>query len=270
MLDKTGQSPVIVRRDGAIVWLIFNRPEALNAIDRDLGLAVNAAFREAEQDDSVRAIVVTGTGRAFCSGDDIEGLKAFLNRDYTHPRAAVDPSDRASLYLRLTAMMTRCPKPVIAAINGFSFGAGTEIACAADIRCMSSTAQIGSKLVNIAQIGNAAYLSRVIGLSRAFEIFVTGRALDADEARDIGLVHYVYLEDDFEQSVAELAEKLANGPTKVIAMQKRLLNDCEGKDPNARLALQEAAHQICFFEAEDAEEGARAFFEKRAPDFKGK
>ena len=270
MLDTPEQKPVLVRHTDGVTWLTFNRPEALNAIDRDLGLMVNAAFREAEQDDAVRAIVITGKGRAFCAGDDIQGLKAFLDRDYNHPMAAVDPSDRASLYLRLTAMMTRCPKPVIAAINGLSFGAGTEIACAADIRCMSSTAQIGSSLVNIAQVGNAAYLSRVVGQAHAFEIYATGRALDAAEAKQIGLVRYVYEEDGFQSEVSALAERLAKGPTRVIGMQKKLLNDCEGRDANARLALQEAAHQTCFFEAEDAREGAKAFFEKRRPDFTGK
>ncbi|MEM6339661.1 MAG: enoyl-CoA hydratase/isomerase family protein, partial [Pseudomonadota bacterium] len=203
MLDVPTDKPVIVTKKGSVTWLILNRTDALNAIDQELGLALNAAFREAEQDDAVRAIVITGNGRAFCAGDDIVGLGAFLERNFEHPRAAVDPSDRSSLYLRLTAMMTRCPKPVIAAINGLSFGAGTEIACAADIRCISSKAKIGSSLVNIAQVGNAAYLSRVVGLSHAFEIFVTGRALGADEAKNIGLVHYVYEEGAFEERVSE-------------------------------------------------------------------
>lgn len=259
-----------VRRDGGVLWLTMNRPAALNAIDRILGLELLKAFHAAERDDDVRAVVLTGSGRAFCAGDDIAGLKAFLEGDFDHERAAVDPTDKSSLYMRVAQLMTRCPKPVIAAVNGLSFGAGTELACAADVRCMARSAAIGSGLVKIAQLGNAAYLGHVVGHARAFEIFATGRAVGADEALAIGLATHVFEEGEFMDGVAALADRLANGPTRIIAMQKKLLAASEGRNLDARAMLQEAAHQTCFFETEDAREGASAFIENRKPTFTGR
>ncbi|MBP7338510.1 enoyl-CoA hydratase-related protein [Niveispirillum sp.] len=268
-MQNADEAVLLQRRDGGVLWLTMNRPTALNAIDRELGLELLRAFRSAEQDGTVRAIVLTGAGRAFCAGDDIAGLKAFLDGDMDHPRAAVDPSDRSSLYMRVAALITRCPKPVIAAVNGPAFGAGTELACAADIRCMARSARIGSGLVRIAQVGNAAYLGHVIGHARAFEIFATGRAVDPVEAGSIGLSSHVFEDAEFIDRVGELARQLADGPTRVIAMQKRLLAVSRGRGLDERAALQEAAHQRCFFEAGDAREGARAFIDKRPAAFKG-
>ncbi|MEN5114945.1 enoyl-CoA hydratase-related protein [Brevundimonas diminuta] len=267
---KQGEPPILIEHlENDVLWLTLNRPEVLNAIDRDLGLRLLETIRRAGADTAVRAIVLTGAGRGFCAGDDIAGLKGFLEGDFDHPKAAVDPVDRSSLYLLITAAMKAAPKPVIAAINGATFGAGCELACAADIRCMSRSARIGSGLVNIGQLGTAAYLPQVIGSARAFEIYATGRSVDAEEALSIGLVTQVFEDEDLLSSVGALATKLAAGPTRVLGLQKGLLDACESRPLMERVALQERAHQVCFFETMDAKEGARAFIGKRPPLFRG-
>lgn len=257
------------RHDG-VLWLRLNRPDVLNAIDRRLGLDLIAAIERARIDPQVRAIVMIGEGRAFCSGDDIEGLRAYLAGDIDSDRAAVDPHDHNALYLRAAIAMVQCPKPVIAAINGACFGAGAELACAADIRCMSRSAKIGSGLVKIGEVGHAAFMGAVVGATRAFEIFVSGRAVGAEEALTIGLTHHVFDDGEFEASVAAMAQRLAQMPTRVIGLQKELRNACEGRSLVERALLQEEAHRRCFSEMADAREGAMAFLEKRKPRFTGR
>jgi enoyl-CoA hydratase/carnithine racemase len=263
-------APLIAEQRDSVLWLRLNRPESLNAIDRKLGFALIAAIAEAADEKVVRAIVLTGTGRAFCAGDDIAGLQAFLQGDAHHASAAVDPSDRNTLYLRLATAMVRCPKPIIAAINGVAFGAGTEVLCAADLRCTARSARIGSGLAKIGAVGNAAFLGAVIGSARAFEIYVSGRAVDAAEALAIGLVNYVFDDASFAQDVNELAQRIAALPTRVVALQKKLRNDCTGHSLEQRALMQEEAHRVCMNQFEDAREGATAFIEKRAPRFSGR
>lgn len=253
-----------------VLWLRLNRPAALNAIDRTLGELLIGAVDRARRDDDVRAIVLIGTGRAFCAGDDIAGLEAFLRGETANERSAVDQHDGTALYLRLAQAMILCPKPVVAAVNGLAFGAGTEVLCAADMRCMAKSARVGSSLVNIAEVGNAALLGAVVGSSRAFEIFLSGRAVASDEALAIGLASYVFEDDEFEREVEALARRLAEGPTKVIALQKKLRNACEGRSVLERIGLQDEAHRVCYLEIEDAKEGAAAFLEKRPAQFSGR
>ncbi len=253
-----------------VLWLRLNRPAALNAIDRTLGERLIAAVDRARRDDAVRVIVLIGTGRAFCAGDDIAGLEAFLRGETTNDRAAVDRHDGTALYLRLAQAMILCPKPVVAAVNGLSFGAGTEVLCAADLRCVARGARIGSSLVNIAEVGNAALLGAVVGSARAFEIFLSGRAVASDEALAIGLASHVFDDETFERDVEALALRLAAGPTKVIALQKKLRNACEGASLLERIGLQDEAHRVCYLEIEDAKEGAAAFLEKRPARFSGR
>lgn len=256
--------------DEGVLWLRLNRPDVLNAIDRQLGLELVAAIEQARIDPQVRAIVLTGEGRAFCSGDDIEGLRAYLAGDLDSERAAVDPHDHNALYLRAAIAMVQCPKPVIAAINGACFGAGAELACAADVRCMARSAKVGSGLVKIGEVGHAAFLGAVVGATRAFEIYVSGRAVGADEALTIGLTHHVFDDGEFHEQVAVMARRLAKMPTRVIGLQKELRNACEGRSLVERALLQEEAHRRCFSEMEDAREGAMAFLEKRKPQFTGR
>lgn len=261
--------PLLTQQHEGVLWLRLNRPEVLNALDRRLGQELIAALERARYDDEVRAIVLTGEGRAFCSGDDIGGVKAFLEGDWDHASAAIDVHDRSALYLRAAIAMVQCPKPIVAAINGACFGAGTELACAADIRCIARTARIGSSLVRIGEVGHAAFLGAVVGASRAFEIYVSGRVVSPDEALSIGLAHHVFDDAQFGEAVAALARQLAELPTRVIGLQKKLRNDCEGRSLIERALIQEQAHRRCMSEMADAREGALAFLEKRPPRFTG-
>ena len=263
------QGALMESLDEGVLWLRLNRPRALNAIDRGLGERLIAAFDTARRDPAVRAIVIIGTGRAFCAGDDMIALEAFLRGETAPEDAAVDRYDGTALYLRLAQAMILCPKPVVAAVNGLAFGAGTEVLCAADIRCIARSARIGSSLVNIAEVGNAALLGAIVGSARAFEIFVSGRAVDSAEALAIGLASYVFDDETFVHDVGALASRLAKAPTQVIALQKKLRNACEGRSLVDRMALQDEAHRVCYLEIEDAKEGAAAFLEKRPAQFSG-
>lgn len=263
-------TPVLVDRRGAVLWIRMNRPHVRNALDRPMGYGLIEALNQAERDEVVRAVVVTGVGRAFCAGDDIQGLKAILTGDEDDPAAPTDPHDGASLYLRVAAMIRKCPKPVVTAANGYAFGAGFEMFCAGDVRCMSGTAKLGSHLIHIAEAGNFALLSAIIGADRAFEIFLSGRSVEAVEAKALGLVHEVWTEDTFTAELSALAERIALLPTKIVGLQKRLRNESEGRTLLDRVRLQDEIHRACVTLSEDAREGAAAFLEKRAPIFTGR
>ncbi len=252
-----------------VLTLTLDRPDKLNALDRDLGVGLLNALRDAERDPQTRVVVLTGRGRAFCAGDDIDGLDAWLNSNPDNASAALDPLDGSSIYIRIMQAIIRLPKPVIAAINGFAAGAGAELASACDVRYGAKSARIGSGLVKVGQVGNGAGFASAIGWSRATEILLTGRLLDAEEALSIGFLHGLSDDDALASDVAEIAAKFARGPTRVIGLYKEMREAMVGEGFADRLRIQELYHQARTKGIADAREGARAFLEKRPPEFTG-
>lgn len=265
-------SVLLERHADGIAELTLNRPHRRNAFDHELGTALLGAIRRASADPAARVIVVRGSGTAFCAGDDIATLEAMLvdgvAASDTETVAVVrDTGD--SLYLRIAEALLSAPKPVLVAINGDAAGAGTELACAGDLRIMRDGARIGSALVRIGQLGHAALLPRVVGPARATELFLSGRMIDAAEAERIGLVHERVAADAFDARVDELAHELAARPTRAIGLFKELRERAHGLSAVDAARLQDTYHARCMREVEDAVEGARAFVEKRAPRFSG-
>ena len=249
-------------REGAVLTITLNRPDVLNAFNGAMHKALAAALKEA-RDDSVRAVVLTGAGRAFCVGQDLTEFR----------EAPGDIGDRLrSTYHPNVLAIRGLDKPVIAAINGPAAGAGLSVACACDLRIASDAATFIPAFINIGLVpdsGGTFFVTRLLGYARAFEWFCVGRRLNADEAREWGIVSEVVAADDFEARVADFAAELAARPTRAIGMTKRLLDQAVGSTLDDQLA-REAQLQAAATQSEDFREGVQAFLEKREPSFKGR
>ncbi|MEE1942796.1 enoyl-CoA hydratase-related protein [Streptomyces sp. TRM 70361] len=260
--------PLTVETHEGIAKLTLNRPDRRNGINQELGAELLRAVVDAARDDTVRVIVLTGSGPAFCAGDDIESLRELMAGN--HARAASFPGSRDSYYLRVCEEILRAPKPVIAGLNGAAVGAGTEIACAADYRLASSEARIGSCLSRLGHVGNAVLLPRVVGPARATEIFLTGRLVGAAEAERIGLVDRVVPAEDFASELENLAAALGSGPTRAFGMFKELRDRAWQAPAEFGLRLQDAYHAKCLDGYHDGREGPHAYLERRPPRFTGR
>jgi 2-(1,2-epoxy-1,2-dihydrophenyl)acetyl-CoA isomerase len=262
MPDQTSSGTLTAATDRGVLTLTLNRPEALNALNAELRAALLAAIKAVGRDDEVRAIVLTGAGRGFCAGADLRGggaerqFRRVLSDEY-HP---------------LIEAIRALPKPVVAAVNGVAAGAGMSLALAADLVVASEGARFVPAFHRIGLVpdsGLTRILVRALGRHRAFEVLVGERQLTAADAHGAGLVAAVVPADRLGDVVAELAERLAGGPTRAIALTKRLIGVSEEGGLSDSLAA-EAALQEVAGRTEDHAEGVAAFTEKREPNFRGR
>jgi 2-(1,2-epoxy-1,2-dihydrophenyl)acetyl-CoA isomerase len=260
--------PVILEgnRDG-IATLVMNRPDRLNALNNELAIALNDALGRIAEDSSVAVVVITGAGRAFCSGGDLAMLGKSRQSGAMHE---VEPLLRAGLQMVLK--MRTMPQPVIAAVNGAAAGAGMNIALAADIRIAAEEATFGQTFAKIGlfpDYGGTFFLPELVGPAKAAELFYTGDLIDAKTALRIGLLNQVVPAAQLEAEVRTLAQKIARGPALAIRAVKKAL--FASKETELAQALDnEVREQMRCFPSEDCSEGIRAFFEKRHPKFQGK
>ena len=246
--------------------ITLNRPERLNAVNPRLADELPVAIDDAARDDTVRVIVVTGAGRGFCAGLDLSEPPKLPDDNL---RARLDPLAWVG---RWVLAATRCEKPLIAAINGPAAGAGFGLALAADIRFVARGARVTAGYVRRGlspDAGVSYLLPRLIGLSRATEILLSGRDVDAEDALAIGLAAAVFDAAPFADQVARYAERLAAGPPIAIALTKRLLASTFDVSVEEQLARELVAIKTCFA-SQDVAEAIRAFGEKRAPAFRGR
>ena len=249
----------------AIATITINRVEKYNAFNLSVKESLLTMFRRAEEDPSVRVVVVTGAGeKAFISGSDITD---FVGRNSESIKAVVCPSRDIAEY------MTSMTKPIIAAINGYALGGGCELALACDIRYASSNAQLGLPEINLGTIpgnGGTVRLARLVGLGIAKELIMTGGRVDAEEAHRIGLVNKVFnSQDELREGVLELATKLCQMPGVALNLAKQSIQNAWQLSLDEHLAFELQA--FCqTFDTEDKEEGVAAFLEKRKPEFKHK
>ena len=253
---------VLTARTGSVLTITLNRPEVFNAFNRALHAALREALKEAA-DPEVRAVVITGAGRGFCSGQDLKEFSELPGGIREALEGTYHPNIRAIRALE---------KPVLAAINGPVAGAGLSLACACDVRITSDQATFVPGFIGIGLIpdaGGSWFIHRLLGFARAFEWMVSNRRLGADEALAWGLVSEVVATDDFPGRVQELAAWYAALPTRGVAMTKQLFEHAYTASLEEQLEL-EAALQQAATGTEDFGEGVQAFLDKRPPAFRGR
>ncbi|MCA3013783.1 MAG: enoyl-CoA hydratase family protein [Myxococcaceae bacterium] len=248
--------------------ITFTRPDTLNSLTFEVYRELTDLFFELEKEPSVRAVVVTGEGRGFCSGGDQHAIiKPLLTRDMP---ALVE-------FTRMTCELIRnmraLRKPIVAALNGTAAGAGAVIALASDLRVASEKAKIGFLFVRVglagADMGAAHLLPRVVGLSRATELLMLGDVIDAATAEKYGLFNRVVSPERCLEEAMSLATRLANGPTFALGMTKEILNAELHMDLFQALDNEARAQAVCM-QTHDFREASDAFSNKRTPTFQGR
>jgi enoyl-CoA hydratase/carnithine racemase len=252
-------------REG-VATITLNRPERLNALTFEVYRELTDTFAALRDESGVRAVVITGAGRAFCSGGDVHDIIGPLfERDM---QGLLD-------FTRMTCELVRnirlLPKPVIASLNGTTAGAGACIALAADIRIASPSAKIAFLFVKVglsgADMGAAYLLPRVVGLAKATELLYTGDFISAEEARSIGLYNRVVEASQLASETRAFAERMARGPGFALAMTKEMLNREMDVSLDTALEWEAQAQSVCM-QHPDYREAYEAFVEKREPKFK--
>lgn len=263
VVEERKLSTILLKFEPPLAWIILNRPERLNAINIDMLKELSTLLDEIEEDERIRVVIITGSGRAFSAGADVTGFMGV-----TPVKAAIF----SRKFQEILNKIEYYTKPVIIAINGYALGGGLEMAMSGDIRIASETAQLGQPEINLGFIpgaGGTQRLSRLAGRSRAKEIIFTGDMIPAAEALKIGLVNNVVPPEKLEEEARRFALKLAEKPPLALMAAKYAINF--GLESNIWTGLAyEASLFGLLFSTDDVVEGVSAFLEKRKPKFKGK
>ena len=256
---------ILLKKENGVATISLNRPKSYNSFNREMALACQAALDDCANDENIRCVVITGEGKAFCAGQDLvevttpekhPGFKKILEEHY------------CPIILKIRNM----EKPVVAAVNGVAAGAGANIALACDIVIAHEKAsfiQAFSAIGLIPDSGGTYILPRLIGWQKAQAIAMLGDKIKAAEAERMGMIYKVFSDEEYTDKINALANKLANMPTKGLALTKRLFNISMNNDLNVQLEAENKL-QIEASETADYAEGVNAFLEKRKPVFKGK
>ncbi|MER5367532.1 enoyl-CoA hydratase-related protein [Streptomyces sp. NPDC002722] len=259
-------SLVLHATDNGVSWITLNRPEAMNAVTWEQRERVIGLLAEASADPAVRAVVLTATGRGFCAGADLRGAPA------TGERVPGDVARTIRLGAqRLIAAVLDCEKPVIAAVNGTAAGIGAHLAFACDLVLAAGSAKFIEVFVRRGLVpdgGGAYLLPRLIGPQRAKELMFFGDSLPAADAERLGLVNRVVPDEELAATARAWAQRLAEGPTRSIALTKQLVNASLDADRATAFAAEAMAQEINMT-TQDANEGVASFVERRAPKYRG-
>ena len=254
---------ILVKKEGSVQVITMNRPDKYNSFVREMALAFQEALDQAGQDPDVRAILLTGTGKAFCAGQDLQ--------------EAIDPNGPeltkivSEHYNPIITRLRHIEKPVVVAVNGVAAGAGANIALAGDVVIAADSAsfiQAFSKIGLIPDSGGTYTLPRLIGTQRASALMMLGDKIGAAEALQMGMIYKAVPDAELVETAMALAIKLASMPTKALAYTKALLNSSYGNDLETQLK-EEDKFQHLAGQSYDYQEGVAAFLEKRKPRFKG-
>ena len=240
------------------------RPEVYNALNDELTFELQDVLKQAKRDEAVRVVVLTGEGKAFCSGQDLK------SGDPDQKRSFIDSLHKR--YNPIIRAMRGMPKPIICRLNGVAAGAGCSLALACDLIVASENAMLTEVFVNIGLVldsGSSYFLPRLVGSAKAFELATMGTRVKADEAYRMGLVNKVVPHDQLDAAVAEYASYYAMAPTKAIGIMKKMLNKSGSASLDEMLDYEAYCQEIAG-NSQDYEEGVSAFLEKRKPEFKGK
>ncbi len=258
---------IIYTSENGIATMTLNRPDKMNAFSPGMRDSMYRVVENASQDKTVRVLIITGAGRAFCSGADVRSLAESSD----HPINQEKPSETVSGRVNLHVLMQKCEKPIIAAVNGTAVGGGLDLAMACDIRIASDKARFAELYIRRGMLpaaGGTHFLPRLVGIDKACQLIWTGDMIDAKEAERIGLVTMVVPHEELEIATIELAEKLAKAAPLAIQRAKRAIY--EGLDMDLESTMKYVEPLIREIQqSEDHKEGARAFLEKREPVFRG-
>lgn len=257
-------STILLNKENGIGSITFNRPDKFNSFNREMSLAFQDALDDCEKDGDVRCIYITGSGKAFCAGQDLA--------------EAVDPQGPEleqivrEHYNPIIRRLRNIEKPIVAAVNGVAAGAGANIALACDVVLATAGAsfiQAFSKIALIPDSAGTFFLPRLVGMQRALALTMLGEKVGADEAVAMGMIYKSFADETFEAESKKIAATLAQMPTKGLGLTKRLLNQSYQNSLEQQLDMEKEL-QVEAGSTEDFKEGVTAFLEKRKPVFKGK
>lgn len=245
-----------------VATITLNRPKAYNAITEVMNKEITKALKVANKNDDIRCIVLTGEGKAFCSGQDLQDV----DDDTNHAEFL------RSRYHPMMQAIKKTPKPIVAAVNGTAAGAGMSLALAADFRLVQPNAKFVSAFVGIGLVPDSGFLymlPRLIGYAKAMEVTVLGKPLTGDEAYHLGLATELIDHDEWDEKVDAFSQQLASLPTKSIELVKRYMIDSMNESFEEFLDKEAFAQRVAGL-SQDHQEGVNAFKEKRKPSFIGK
>ncbi len=246
-----------------VATLTLNRPDVFNAFNEQLSADVNDALRKTAKDKSIRVLVITGAGKAFCSGQDLKSISGSKNRSLSE-----------SLYKRYNPMIKAIRNlniPVICKLNGVAAGAGCSLALASDIIVASETVSLIEVFVNVGLVldsGSSYFLPRLVGSARAFELSTMGSKVSATQAAEWGMINRVVKPEELDAEVAKFTDYYATAPTKAIGLMKKMLNKSFHSDLDTMLEYEAYCQEIAG-RSNDYKEGVSSFVEKRKPNFSG-
>ena len=256
-------SSILFRKDGNVAVITLNRPNVFNSFNREMALSLQSHFDECANDKSVRAILLTGEGKAFCAGQDLQ--EAMSGGDLSIERI-VDEH-----YNPIVKKIRSIEKPFVCAVNGVAAGAGANIALACDVVVAGESVsfiQAFSKIGLIPDSGGTYFLPRLVGYGKASALMMLGDKVSAADAERMGMIYKVVADADLQEAAMQLATTLGNMPTVGIGLTKRLLNESATNDLSKQLDMEKIV-QAKAASTYDYNEGVKAFLEKRKPEFKG-
>ncbi|MDP4200440.1 MAG: enoyl-CoA hydratase-related protein [Bacteroidota bacterium] len=261
---------ILTKLDSGIFTITLNRPEVYNAFNEQLTTDLQDAFKEAAKNDAVRVVILTGAGKAFCSGQDLKDAPTGNSANGTGKRSLRDSLERR--YNPLIRAMRKLPKPIIASINGVAAGAGASLALACDYRIMADNAKLIEVFVRIGLVpdsGSSWFLVKMLGVAKAFELAALGDDVPAQKALELSLANQVVPAADLERETLKIAERFATGPTKAYGYIKHMM------DRAAAVSLDDALDYEVFMQeaagrTEDYANAVKAFADKRKPEYTGR
>lgn len=250
--------------ENGVCTITLNRPDSYNSFNNEMSFELIDALKQATKEEQARVVVLTGAGKAFCSGQDLKDREPGKDINF---RESLDKR-----YNPIITLIRNMPKPVICRMNGVAAGAGCSLALACDLIIASSEANMIEVFVNIGLVldsGSSYFLPRLVGYHKAFEWSTLGNKISAAEAHQLGIINAVAAPEELDNVVSSYASRYAVAPTKAIALMKKMLN--KGMNENLETMLEyEKYCQTIAGASDDFKEGTTAFLEKRKPAFKGK
>lgn len=257
---------ILLNKAGSILHIKLNRPESLNSLSLKMAEELNQIVQEVNRDEEVKAVVLSGEGRAFCSGGDISFLQVISKMTASEVRSLVYDVQRK------LGSIAYIEKPVIASIHGFALGAGLSLALLCDIRIATENTLLGMEFIKIGiipELGAKHFLPHLVGVGKGLELAMTGDRINGKEAERIGLINRAVPEDQLGPVTLELAKKISNLAPIAVQLVKRSFKGDFLRDLDAAFEYEADLNSICYL-TEDFREAAQAFMEKRKPVFKGR